>query len=756
MTGLGPLRGIQVVEVALGVSTVGSGLAVSLPGSLLRDLGAQVARVESRPRSTLDAGIELERAWNRGKDVVAVDDAADPGGATATISSLARDADILIVSGPEDRVERRGLAHHQLARLNPGLIAARIRPSVTAHGPIPDFELLVAARAGLLTQIRSHHGGPAFSDLAVGAAGAGLSAAVGALALLYQRAVTGQGGWAETSLHDGIAALLPMITGTVERHSPTTRLLWQNQGPGEALSYRCKDGEWVQLWFGAKGAFEAFLEHIGDPPSEVGYNAELMSDALEKRGQRWAQMFTTRDRDWWVTDLAGQKFRCEPVLRPGEALADPHVREVGLAVDEGERTFLGPAVRVTPAGEPPDDNSALLSRAANTTPRSALRGSASSTPGSPLLHGVRVLDLSAYLAGPVTPLILGELGADVVKVEPPAGDVHRHMAPMFAAGQRGKRAVALDLKAPGAAPVLERMFRWSDVVHHNSRVGLAEKLGYDEATVRRANPDVVYSFASGFGESGPRAPLPANDQLMQALAGIEAGQGGAGMPPTYLVWGALDVTSGWLATTGVLAGLYARRTGGGGQRVSASLLGAALTLKSGAFLDAGRAVAGPLLDAGQAGYGAAYRLYQCRDGAWLALAIPDQHAWDRLGTLAAGGGLPPSPPPLRTSRPAPQPAEHLLEGAFGERDAADWVADLRAAGVPAELVAEPDRAGFASGFTQDPVLGQRGRVVSYLWGEHGLTRQPCFPPAIGPGPRLPAMSGIPGLGEHTDSFLKEI
>jgi crotonobetainyl-CoA:carnitine CoA-transferase CaiB-like acyl-CoA transferase len=109
------------------------------------------------------------------------------------------------------------------------------------------------------------------------------------------------------------------------------------------------------------------------------------------------------------------------------------------------------------------------------------------------------------------------------------------MEPMFAAGQRGKRAVALDMKAPEASAVLDRMFRWSDVVHHNSRLGLAEKLGYDEATVRTANPDVVYSFASGFGQTGPRALLPANDQLMQALAGIETGQGGAGQPPTYLV-----------------------------------------------------------------------------------------------------------------------------------------------------------------------------------------------------------------------------
>ncbi|MCL2582869.1 MAG: CoA transferase, partial [Streptosporangiales bacterium] len=614
----GPLHGIRVVEASPGITAAGAGLATSLPGSILRDLGAEVTVVRPGRSPALDRGIEFRRAWDRGKRVV--DGDAD------TVRDLADGADILFLAGAEERVERAGLAYPDLAAARPRLIVARIRPSVTGRGPVDDYELLVAARAGLMSQIRAHRPGPAASDLAIGQAGAGLSAAAGALALLYAREATGTGGWAETSLHDGMAALLPMIIGSVERHSPTTRLLWQNQGPSEALSYRCADGEWVQLWFGAKGAFEAFLEHVGDPPSTDGYNAELAGDGMKIRGERWSAMFAAKDRDWWLKDLAGQKFRCEPVLRPGEALRDPQARHLGLAVDDGDRTFLGPAVTVTPAGPRTD------------TPR----------PGGNLLDGIRVLDLSAYLAGPVTPLILGEFGADVVKVEPPAGDVHRKMEPMFAAGQRGKRAVALDLKSPEAPAELAKMFRWADVVHHNSRLGLDSRLGYDEPAVRRANPGAVYSFASGFGESGPRAALPANDQLMQAIAGIEAGQGGAGQAPTYLVWGAVDVTGGWIAACGILAGLYARRMTGAGQKVASSLLGAALTLKSGAFLSGGQVVPGPVLDGNQTGYGAAYRIYQCRDGAWIALAVPGDRAWGKLREVTGAPGLPEAVPPLRT------------------------------------------------------------------------------------------------------------
>lgn len=741
MSAAAPLAGIRVVEVALGVSDVGAGMAACLPGALLRDLGAEVARVESAGRSTLDAGVELRRPWNRGKDVTRVEDEEAP----AAVVALSGDADVVLLAGPEAVLEGRGIAAHRLARANPRLVGVRVRPSVNAHGGLPDLELLVAARAGLPTQIRGQRPGrPVFPTLAVGQAGAALSATVGALAGLYERERTGAGCWAETSLYDGLQALLPMILGRVEHHSPATRLLWQDQGPAESLCYRCADGEYLQLWFGAKGAYEAFLEHMGDPPSEKGYNADLISGAMVERGERWAATFAARDRAWWLEDLAGRDFRCEPVLRPGEALRDPHVQRVGLAVahrdpERGELTVVGPAVEVRAAGDP-----------------ASHRGDAPADRSGPYLSGVRVLDLSAYLAGPVTPLVLAELGADVVKVEPRTGDVHRSMEPMFAAGQRGKRTVALDLKAPDAGEVLHRLFGWADVVHHNSRVGLAERLGYDEATVRAANPGVVYSFSSGFGDHGLRALLPTNDQLIQALAGVEQAQAGEGRPPTFLVWGAVDVTGGWVAACGVLAALYARRRTGAGQSVRASLLAAGLTLESGAFLAGSTVVGGPVLDPDQLGYGAAYRLYEAGDGGWLAVAVDDDACWQRLVAASEAHDLPKEPPPLRTVPGPPQPEERVLEAAFRRRSTADWLSALRAAGVPVEPVVAADRTAFAAGFVDDPVNRQLGRVVSYRWGDRGRVDQPCFPPRLGPLPRPGAGAFIAGLGEHTAEVLAAV
>lgn len=734
----GPLHGVRVVEVSLGTSLVGTGLAASLPGALLRDLGADVARVQSLQRPTLDRGIEFSRVWDYGKEVFEV----PPDGSPGVVDGLVGQADVALLCGPERLVERLGFGTAALLRVNPQLVAVRVRPSFNASGGLPDFELLVAARAGLTTQIRRTRGqGPVFPDLAVGQAGAALSATVAALVGLYQRERTGFGCWAETSLYDGLAALLPMIMGRVEHHSASTRLLWREQGPKESLSYRCADGRYIQLWFGAKGAYEAFLEHIGDPPSEHGYNADLMSGAMVERGARWAARFETRDLAWWVDALAGHDFRCEPVLRAGEALADPHVREVGLAVERddpvhGRINALGPVVSVRSSGT---DGHATRDR-----------------PEGPYVSGVRVLDLAAYLAGPITPLILAELGADVVKVEPTTGDVHRNMEPMYAAGQRGKRVIGLDLKSPDAPVVLERLFRWCDVVHHNSRVGLAERLGYDEAAVRAANPDVVYSFASGFGESGPRALLPTNDQLTQALAGVEEGQGGPGQPPTFLVWGALDVAGGWIAACGVLAGLYARLRGGGGQRVSSSLLGAGLLMKSGTFLAGNAIVNGPVVDPDQYGYGAAYRLYQGGDGHWFALVVPNAAAWDALRDVVGASELPTRPPPLRTEPGERQAEECILETAFRRQAAATWVEALGVAGVPVEAVRQLDRSAFTDSYVDDPLNRQLGRVVSYRWGERGEVVQPRFPPRLGPTPHPGARPGMAALGEHTHRVLHDV
>jgi crotonobetainyl-CoA:carnitine CoA-transferase CaiB-like acyl-CoA transferase len=268
---------------------------------------------------------------------------------------------------------------------------------------------------------------------------------------------------------------------------------------------------------------------------------------------------------------------------------------------------------------------------------------------------------------------------------------------------------------------------------------------------------VVYCHASGFGPHGPRALLAANDHLMQALSGVEGAAGGEGNPATFIPWGAIDVTGGWLGAAAIISALYARRRTGVPQSVSTSLLGAGMTLKAGSFIAGDTIVEGPIVDREQTGYGAAYRIYRAADGAWLAIALTDAASWDRLRQAIGSDELPTSPPPLRVHRgEGQQPAEKLLEDVFATRTASDWVAALKGAGVGAELVVEESRGAWVNRILDDPVNRQLGRVVGFEWGPYGWTDQGSLPLRFGPDPRPEAPRLLPGLGQHTDAVLAEL
>jgi crotonobetainyl-CoA:carnitine CoA-transferase CaiB-like acyl-CoA transferase len=368
---------------------------------------------------------------------------------------------------------------------------------------------------------------------------------------------------------------------------------------------------------------------------------------------------------------------------------------------------------------------------------------------------MRVVDFSAFVAGPLAAEVLADLGADVIKVEPPEGEAMRAAAYAVAACQRGKRSLALNIGAPQARPVVEALLRGADVVLHNWRVGVAERLGLDAATVARLNERAVYCHASAFGGRGPRALFPGNDALMQAVTGFERAIGGAGNDPIAATWIPIDMTGGWVAACGILAGLYARSCDGFGQTVETSLLGAGILLHSGAFFQDGVLVGGPSLDAAQTGYGPGYRLYPCKDGEWLALVVPSPDAWRRLAELAP---IPQRYAPLRGGDldSVAREAEAVLEAAFGGGPAADWVRRLRATGVLAELIPPVNRDGFRRKILDDPVNRQLGRVVSYETADWGRFEQIGPLVRAGPDGGVNPRLALPRVGEHTLEILTEL
>jgi crotonobetainyl-CoA:carnitine CoA-transferase CaiB-like acyl-CoA transferase len=730
-----PLAGLSVVEVAAGTSDLGLGLAGGLPGLLLTDLGAAVTRVVGTDTPGIDGWVPWGRAWHRDKRVVTVD---DPG----EIRSLLAAADVALVYGPEALVEGRGLGWRDLEPANPGLVYARCRPSRTATGTVDDHGLLVEARTGFCTQLAGHRPGPVFVDVRAPGAGAALLLTTSVLALLRRRALGAHGGWAETSLYDGMLATLGCMIGRSQRAAPEVEGYWEKGSTFPNFLYRCADGELIQVWFGGKGMYARLIEVLGDEPSTEGYYTDQATGALRARAERWRSTFATRPRDEWIERLRADGVACEPVLGPGEALSDPHVVETGLAVhrsDQGhDDVVVGTPISVAPLADEPG-------------PRPA-------APGRGLLDGVRVLDFSAFVAGPLAAEVLADLGAEVIKVEPPQGEAMRGAAYAIAACQRGKRSLAMDINAPEARPVVERLITWADVVLHNFRVGVSERLGIDEATVARLNPGAVYCHASAFGTTGPRAKSPGNDALMQALTGFERAVGGAGNDPIAATWIPIDMFGGWVTAAGILAGLYARATTGRGQRVATSLLGAGLLLHGGVFRRDGELVRGPGLDAAQTGYGPGYRIYEAGDGRWLALVVPNAEAWGRLRAVIATEALPTAYAPLRggPDEPTARAAEAVLEAAFVTAPAADWVARLRDEGLLAEVVEEMDRDRFRQGILDDPVNRQLGRVAAYETADWGHFEQigpllRCGPEPAG-GPTLM----LPRVGEHSAAVLAEL
>ena len=214
-----------------------------------------------------------------------------------------------------------------------------------------------------------------------------------------------------------------------------------------------------------------------------------MTGKLGERAARWVSFFAAAPRDAWITRLRAAGVACEPVLGPGEILADPHLAETGLALRRRDGAH--------------DDVVAGSPITVQPRPPSFIRNDRSRLPVSPsLLGGVRVVDFSAFVAGPLAAEILADLGADVVKVEPPEGEAMRAVAYAVAACQRSKRSLALDISVPQARPVLDRLLAGADVVLHNFRVGVAERLGIGADHVARLNPDAVYCHASAFGAFG--------------------------------------------------------------------------------------------------------------------------------------------------------------------------------------------------------------------------------------------------------------
>ena len=373
------------------------------------------------------------------------------------------------------------------------------------------------------------------------------------------------------------------------------------------------------------------------------------------------------------------------------------------------------------------------------------------------LTGVVVIDLSQVLAGPLCTMVLADLGADVIKVEPPHGDQSRTSlgtrigddSAAFLAINRNKRSVVLDLRTESGRDALHRLVSRADVVVENFRPDVADNLGagYDELSA--LNPRLIYGSVTGFGSEGPYAKRAGLDLVVQAMTGLMSVTGEQGGRPVKNGPPVADLSSGLYLTIGILAALHDRDVTGVGQKVATSLYESALSLAvwETAELWATGEQPGPLGSAHR--MAAPYQALRTSDG-YVVVAATNTRFWQRLCDLV---GRPELVDDSRFTTNAGRLAHRgeltdLLEAALTRRTTAEWVEELVAAGVPAGPLQDYPHA------LRDPHTLATGMVVEAPHPEAGTLRLLGSPLHLSSGDfrldRLP-----PRLGEHTAEVLRE-
>lgn len=371
------------------------------------------------------------------------------------------------------------------------------------------------------------------------------------------------------------------------------------------------------------------------------------------------------------------------------------------------------------------------------------------------LSGVRVLDMSRILTGPFCTMMLGDLGARVVKVESPGGDDTRQWGPPFVNGvstyflsiNRNKESIVLNLKHPEGREALLRLAKESDVVVENFRPGTADRLGVGYDDLKAVNPGIIYCSVSGFGQDGPYQDKPGYDVLAQAMGGMMATTGLPGGEPVKAGMSIADIGAGMYAAFAILAALRHRDKTGEGQRIDTSLLETMLswhTYHATAYLATGE-VPGPLGSAHPTIV--PYQALRCADG-HVIVAVGNENLWQRFCRAARLEHLADDPrfdvnAQRVTNR---QELIPLIEERFADESVEYWTRTMEEAGVPAGPILNMDQ------IYADPHVLSRDMLIEVDHPEAGTVKMTGIPMKFSATPgrvQLPP----PALGQHTEEVL---
>jgi CoA:oxalate CoA-transferase len=375
------------------------------------------------------------------------------------------------------------------------------------------------------------------------------------------------------------------------------------------------------------------------------------------------------------------------------------------------------------------------------------------------LSGITVVDLTRVLAGPYCTMVLADLGARVIKIETPgSGDDSRRYGPFvngksayFMAMNRGKESIALDLKAPADREIFERLLEGADVLVENFRPGAMERLGYGWETLHARYPRLIYAAASGFGHSGPYAPKPAYDMVVQGMGGIMSITGQPGGPPTRVGASIGDITAGLFTGIGIASALHHRHASGKGMKIDVAMLDCQVAILENAisrYFTTGRSP--QPLGARHASI-APFAAFATRDGHIIVAAGTDalfRRLCQALERPEMADDARFASNDLRSENV--EALTEILESVLSGRGSGDWLARLEAAGVPCGPIND------IAGIVNDPQIRARNMIVPIDDPEAGPLKLAGNPIKMSEFPDPRSRPAAPALDQDRAAILRSL
>ncbi len=704
-----------------------------MAGMLLADYGADVVKME-RPAGDPARRLPGFAMWNRNKRGLVND---DPG----RLDQFLAGADVCITGADQDP--------DSISRKYPHLVVLYVPPCTPAGAPWAggaESHGLLSAYGGPARRQSSFDGGPIELVYPLGLYVQATWGAASTVAALIERQRSGCG---QVVTVAGIHGVMVCCAGTLNL-IPGQQPLPTNVGPGGRhpcyTTYQAQDDQWLFLAaLTPKFQINAFkVLGVGDIYADEriqGIPARIVLP--ENRGwirQLLADAFRTRPRDEWLDLLEKGDCPAGPLGQRDDWLDHPQILANNLRAEvhdpeRGDVVMPGLALNMSETPGSIHSPAPTLGQHHNSvTPWPARERPAGPAPRSDRgpLAGYRVLDLGTILAGPYAGALLAELGADVIKVEPPVGDAFRETGFVYNRGQRG---LAIDLYSEAARAAFYRVVQSADAVVDNSRRGVLERLRIDYASLTRVKPEIVTLSLTGFGEKGPVAHKPGFDPVLQAMSGMMSAQGGDCDPVLFTI-PVNDIAAATLIVFGVCLGLLHRVRYGVGQKITTSLAACSTVMQSGELVRFADRTPPVIGGRDFAGASALDRFYRVSDG-WLRLQARDVASLQSAGLVDASMLLG-SDADLACG----------LERAFASRRLNDALSCLHKADIPASAARMPHE------LLDDPAISELEMFAS-LPMQDGSTFCTTNRYARFSRTQECAVFTAPGIGEHSREVLLE-